>query len=46
MPEISDIQVLEAVIIVVAYRDAHPVADVPDSGFLRDVHKLQLPRLA
>ena len=44
--EVCNVEVLEAVVIVVAHRNSHAVADVPDSGFFRDVHKLQLPSLA
>ena len=43
LSKIRDVQILEAVIIVVANGDSHSVSDVSYAGFLGDVNKLQLP---
>src|SRR5216683_4604398 len=44
--EVCDVQVLKAVVIVVPDSDSHSVAHMPDSGFLSDVHELELSGLA
>ena len=44
--EVGDVKILEAVIIVVAHRDSHSVAHVPNSSLLRDVYELELPGFA
>src|SRR6266571_3267353 len=44
--EVCDVQILEAVVIVVPDSDSHSVAHMPDSGFLSDVHELELSGLA
>ena len=41
--KIRDVQILEAVIVVVANGDSHSVSDVSYAGLLGDVNKLQLP---
>ena len=44
--KVCDVEILEAVVIVVSNGDPHSMTDVADSCFFRDVHKLQLSSLA
>ena len=46
MSEVCDVEVLEAVIIVVTDSDSHSVTHVPDSGFFSYVHEPELSSLA
>ena len=45
-PEIRDVQVLEAIIIIISDRDPHAVADMADSSFFCDIHEFELSGLA
>src|SRR3954454_13987058 len=44
--EVCNIEVLEAIIVIVSDRNTYAVADVPHPGFFRDIYELELPRLA
>ena len=46
LSKVCDVEVLEAVVIVVTDSDSHSVAHVPNSGFFSNIHELELSGLA